>query len=68
MRKSKIKLSRSIASEIKVISLKEQIENDRLVDILFSLPNIPMQDIPMGEGESSNLEIRRYGEKDNLVL
>ncbi|CCF78138.1 seryl-tRNA synthetase [Wolbachia endosymbiont of Onchocerca ochengi] len=58
-----IKLSRSIASEIKVISLKEQIENDRLVDILFSLPNIPMQDIPMGEGESSNLEIRRYGEK-----
>ncbi|QKX00768.1 serine--tRNA ligase [Wolbachia endosymbiont of Dipetalonema caudispina] len=58
-----IKLSKSIASEIEEISLMEQIEKDKLMNILSNLPNIPAQDIPVGEDEGSNLEIRKYGEK-----
>ncbi|QKX01998.1 serine--tRNA ligase [Wolbachia endosymbiont of Dirofilaria (Dirofilaria) immitis] len=61
--REQIELSKSIASEIKVISSKEQIEKDKLVNILSNLPNIPMQDIPMGKDEDSNLEVRKYGEK-----
>ncbi|MGL9725867.1 MAG: serine--tRNA ligase [Wolbachia sp.] len=58
-----IELSKSITSEIETISLKEQIEKNKLVDILSNLPNIPAQDIPVGADENSNIEIRRYGEK-----
>ncbi|MCV3769133.1 MAG: serine--tRNA ligase [Wolbachia pipientis] len=58
-----IKLSKSIASEIEEISLMEQIEKDKLMNILSNLPNIPAQDVPVGEDEGSNLEIRKYGEK-----
>ncbi|WP_410543155.1 serine--tRNA ligase [Wolbachia endosymbiont of Tetranychus urticae] len=58
-----VKLSKSIISEIETISLKEQTEKNKLVDILSNLPNISAQNVPIGEDESSNVEIRKYGEK-----
>ncbi|MDR2832002.1 MAG: serine--tRNA ligase [Rickettsiales bacterium] len=58
-----IELSKNITNEIDAISLKEQAEKDKLVNILSNLPNIPAQDVPIGEDESSNIEIRKYGEK-----
>ncbi|NUY39191.1 serine--tRNA ligase [Wolbachia endosymbiont of Litomosoides brasiliensis] len=58
-----IKLSKNITSEIEAISLKEQIEKDKLINILSNLPNIPVQDVPIGAGENSNLEVRKYGER-----
>ena len=33
-----------------------------LKDILSSLPNIPSKDLPIGNDESSNLEIKKEGE------
>lgn len=58
-----VKLSKSITSEIETISLKEQTEKNKLVDILSNLPNISAQNVPIGEDESSNVEIRKYGKK-----
>ena len=36
-----------------------------LKDILFSLPNIPSDDIPIGEDEKANIEIKKNGSTDN---
>ncbi|MBS9531914.1 MULTISPECIES: serine--tRNA ligase [unclassified Wolbachia] len=58
-----VKLSKSITSEIETISLKEQTEKNKLVDILSNLPNISAQNVPTGEDESSNVEIRKYGKR-----
>ncbi|MFP3027823.1 MAG: serine--tRNA ligase, partial [Wolbachia sp.] len=58
-----IELSKDITSEIEAISLKEQAEKDKLVNVLSNLPNIPAQDVPIGADENSNLEVRKYGEK-----
>ncbi|MDX5518776.1 MAG: serine--tRNA ligase, partial [Wolbachia endosymbiont of Andrena agilissima] len=58
-----IELSKSITNEIEAISLKEQAEKDKLVNVLSNLPNIPAQDVPIGADENSNLEVRRYGGK-----
>uniref|UniRef100_A0A1B0FE46 Glycinamide ribonucleotide synthetase n=1 Tax=Glossina morsitans morsitans TaxID=37546 RepID=A0A1B0FE46_GLOMM len=58
-----IELSKSITNEIEAISLKEQAEKDKLVNVLSNLPNIPAQDVAIGADENSNLEVRRYGGK-----
>lgn len=58
-----IELSKSIASEVEMISLKKQTEEDRLVNILSNLPNVPAQGVPIGKDDDSNLEVRRHGEK-----
>ena len=36
-----------------------------LFDLLASLPNLPAADVPEGEDESGNVEVRRYGERFN---
>jgi seryl-tRNA synthetase len=35
---------------------------EALRDLLASLPNLPAQDVPPGEDEASNVEVRRWGE------
>ena len=35
---------------------------EALRDLLASLPNLPAQDVPAGEDEASNVEVRRWGE------
>jgi seryl-tRNA synthetase len=39
-----------------------------LHDLLASLPNLPADDVPPGEDETSNLEVRRYGEPFKLQV
>lgn len=38
------------------------------MNVLSNLPNIPAQDVPIGADENSNLEVRKYREKDSLIL
>ena len=47
-----------------IARLEEQVrERDaELRDILLGLPNLPLDDVPDGEDETDNLEIRRWGE------
>lgn len=35
---------------------------EALRDLLASLPNLPAQDVPFGEDEAGNVEVRRWGE------
>ena len=47
----------------------EQIERDldaQLRDALAAVPNVPLDDVPVGADESANVEIRRFGEKRRL--
>lgn len=60
---NEVEVSRNITNKIKAISLNEQTEKDNLMKILSNLPNIPAQNVPIGEDESSNVEIRRCREK-----
>ena len=37
--------------------------SDKLNEYLSSLPNIPHEDVPVGQDESSNIQIREFGKK-----
>jgi len=53
---------RQVGQEIKDLDEKlNQIESD-IEKILLNIPNIPHESVPIGEDESSNLEMRRWGE------
>lgn len=40
----------------------EKSVGERLKDILAALPNLPADDVPLGEDETGNEEVRRWGE------
>jgi seryl-tRNA synthetase len=42
--------------------LRDQAES-RMHDLLSTLPNIPHESVPVGEDESANVEVRRWGTK-----
>jgi len=53
---------RQVGQEIKDLDEKlNQIESD-IEKILLNIPNIPHESVPVGEDESSNVEMRRWGE------
>jgi seryl-tRNA synthetase len=56
---------RSQVSELKALiseadALRER-SDERMREILISLPNIPHESVPVGKDESDNLEVRRVG-------
>ncbi|MBD0391212.1 serine--tRNA ligase [Wolbachia endosymbiont of Pentalonia nigronervosa] len=61
-----VALSKDIANEIEAISSKEREMKGMLLNILSNLPNIAAQDVPIGENEDFNVEIKRYGERKQL--
>lgn len=40
----------------------ERVIRAELTDLLAALPNLPMEDVPVGDDEEGNIEIRRHGE------
>jgi seryl-tRNA synthetase len=53
-----------------IAALKNKMENESedistevVDDLLWTLPNIPFDDVPEGEDENDNVEVRRFGEK-----
>ncbi|WFW29647.1 MAG: serine--tRNA ligase [Wolbachia endosymbiont of Menacanthus eurysternus] len=60
---NEVEASKNIISEIKAISLKEQIKKNSLISILSNLPNTLAKDVPIGGNESFNVEIKKYGER-----
>lgn len=61
-----VALSKDIANEIEAVRSKEREMKGILLDILSNLPNVAAQDVPIGENENFNVEIKRYGEKKQL--
>lgn len=57
-----IKAMQEIGKEIKAMDDKLDAIQTDLNNIEFTLPNIPHEDVPVGEDEDDNVEIRRWGE------
>ena len=66
----------NVSSEMKELSgsKKEQIEeekraklaNEELQDLLAKLPNLALEDVPVGESEQDNVEVSTWGEITNF--
>ncbi|MDJ0628589.1 MAG: serine--tRNA ligase [Rhodobacter sp.] len=48
--------------EIAALEEEARAQDAALTDMLLGLPNLPMPDVPDGDDEDDNLEIRRWGE------
>ncbi|WP_395877356.1 serine--tRNA ligase [Ehrlichia muris] len=62
---TQIELSKDITKKINNINNMIR-EDSQLIDLLNVLPNIPDERVPIGKDESSNVELRRYGNKTNF--
>ena len=60
------KKSKDISIEIEKISSDLSLVKNELDDILSSLPNLPLADVPEGKDENSNVEIKKYGKIKNF--
>lgn len=58
----KIKQMKEIGEAIKQYDAQLKEVEDKLNEIEYGLPNIPHEDVPVGEDEDDNVEIRRWGE------
>lgn len=45
---------------------EEDISTELVDELLYSLPNVPADDVPVGESEDDNVEVRRFGDMPNL--
>jgi seryl-tRNA synthetase len=48
-------------TEIARLTAEAEAEDARLRDLLLTLPNTPLPDVPDGAGEADNVELRRWG-------
>ena len=58
--------SKEISKKIEKISSDQSQVKFKLDEILSSIPNIPLDDVPEGTAENSNLEIEKSGEIKNF--
>jgi len=58
--------SKEISKKIEKISSDQSEVKFKLDEILSSIPNIPLDDVPEGKDENSNLEIEKSGEIKNF--
>ena len=54
--------SKEISKKIEKLSRDQSEIKIKLDTILSSLPNIPLDDVPIGKDENSNVEIKKFGE------
>jgi seryl-tRNA synthetase len=52
----------SLGDELKAASARLDALQGELETFLLGIPNIPHDDVPQGDDESANLEVRRWGE------
>lgn len=50
-----------LKSTLPEVEEKERVASHRLQELLAALPNLPAEDVPLGEDEDSNVEIERWG-------
>ncbi len=55
-----------IKTQIPAAEAEQAKKQDAIADILSSLPNMPAGDVPEGEDEAANVEIRQWGEPKRL--
>ena len=55
-------------AEIARLTAEAAEEDTRLRDILMGLPNLPLDEVPLGRDEADNVEIRRWGNIRNFAF
>ena len=60
--------SKEISTKIDDLSKKQHSIKKQLDDILSSIPNIPLKDVPIGKDENDNKEILKVGEIKNFAF
>ena len=60
--KTLFKKSKDISTQIDKLSKTQLVVKNKLDQILSTLPNLPLNDVPTGKDESSNKEISKCGE------
>ena len=58
---SLFKKSKEISIKIDDLAKKQKIVKDKLDNILSSIPNIPLSDVPLGKDETDNKEVIKVG-------
>ena len=58
--------SKKISNEISALVIKQNESQNKLNDIIFSLPNIALNDVPIGNDEKSNKLIKKNGKIKNF--
>ena len=58
---SLFKKSKEISVRIDIINKDQSLIKKKLEDMLSSLPNLPLKDIPTGKDENSNKEVKKVG-------
>ncbi len=59
--KSNFEKSKKISEKISEISKKQSISQKKLNDLLFILPNLAQNDVPVGKDQKSNKLIKKFG-------
>ncbi|MCY7492146.1 serine--tRNA ligase [Bacillus sp. OHL2] len=57
---------REVGDEIKKLDDELRTVEESLQHILFSIPNIPHDSVPVGETEDDNVEVRKWGEQPDF--
>ena len=58
--------SKKISNEISTLVIKQNESQNKLNEIIFSLPNIALNDVPIGNDEKSNKLIKKNGKIKNF--
>ena len=64
--KSNFEKSKKISDEISILIKKQNDSQKQLNDIIFSLPNLALDDVPIGEDETFNKLIKKVGKIKNF--
>ncbi len=57
---------RELGGKIKELDKNLTIIDEELTQILYSIPNIPHESVPVGEDEDDNIEVRTWGKKKSF--
>ena len=66
--KSNFEESKKISDEISMLIKKQTDSQNQLNDIIFSLPNLALEDVPIGKNETSNKLIKKSGKVKNFAF
>ena len=65
--KSNFDKSKKVSDEISIISKKQFESQNKLNQVLFSLPNIALDSVPVGKDEKLNTLIKKVGKIKNFL-
>lgn len=57
-----------VGKEIKTLDQELEEVEEKLDEILYAIPNIPHESVPVGEDEEDNVEVRGWGEKPSFAF